>query len=454
MTQKAVYFEKNVFQFDLQQCLSPTPTVSNEVIKARTLNGNAYETLREAVEGELNLLKTKIAGGAYFKGNVSTAAELTSDYTGDEGDYFYCIADGLYYAWTSGEWVIFADATKIANGSVTPQKTSFIEVGKYPNLVTDNTVIRGAELNNVGSYDVSEGYDILVHGVPVEGNKTYSFSIDGANVYIVKLVFKTVDNLEMDSSTLIGTQVNSAFDSVVAPQGAKFMFISMPTWGGDIANLVVQESETPQPVSDEIALSPKISVPHCVRSNLYGKVMMTLGDSLSEGGYWQEYVQKATGVKKIVNLAVGGAKINEFADGVTLENIADVDVVFVMGFFNSANSVSGTVNDLPSNAENASVCAGYKYVVEKLYSLKPSVKIVLASPHRPQANDAGEKAKAVGMVASYYGIPFIDLYNTAGFNDYTYSLYLRDSVHSSFGEGGGYEQEARVIAGGLVKYFG
>ena len=79
------------------------------------------------------------------------------------------------------------------------------------------------------------------------------------------------------------------------------------------------------------------------------------------------------------------------------------------------------------------------------------MRIVLASPHRPRADDVAEKAKAVGMVAAYYGIPFIDLYNTAGFNALTYDTFLRDAVHSSES---GYEREAELIAGGLVRFFG
>ena len=118
-----------------------------------------------------------------------------------------------------------------------------------------------------------------------------------------------------------------------------------------------------------------------------------------------------------------------------------------MGLFNSTNSVPGTVADEASNAENASVCAGYKYLVERIRTLKPTVKIVLASPHRPKPDDVAAKAAAVGQVAEYYGLPFIDLYNEAGFTSETFDLYLVDDVHSSMA---GYEQEAKVIQRYLI----
>lgn len=456
MSEQAVYFNCEKFNFDLQKCLSPVPVVSNEVVRARNLNGNRYVSLQAALEGELRTLKALLTEGLKFKGKISLKNELISSYTGETGDYFYCLDDDIYYAWTGSAWTECGNAAKIANESVTPQKTTFLKGGPYPNLVTDNTVLRGKILNNAGSVDFGNDYATLQSGVKVTAGQTYSFSIRNAQVWIMKAVFKTSNDLTIpdNSNTYISSQVNVGYASIVAPEGAKYMFLSMAERDGDIAQLVVQQSESIQPVDSEIKLCDWVRVPHCLQSSLYGKTMMTLGDSLSEGGYWQSYVKSYLGLNKIIDLSVGGTKISQFTANVTAENIKNVDIVFVMGLFNSSSSVPGTVADAPSCNENASVCAGYKYIVETLYSLNPDAKIVLASPHRPQANDVAEKAKAVGTVAAYYGIPFIDLYNTAGFNSFTNAKYLRDSVHSSYGNGGGYQREAETIAGGLIHFFG
>ncbi|MBQ9081134.1 MAG: SGNH/GDSL hydrolase family protein [Clostridia bacterium] len=463
MTSRAVYLHRNEFHFDLQKCLSPTPTVSNEVVHARMLNGKTYTSLQTAIESELKALKKLMAGGLNFIDRVESSLDLPQAYSGKQGDCYYCVKDALYYAWNGTGWFVCGDASKIADGSVTPIKTSFITGSGYPNLFENNSILRNKLLNNIGGTDDNGDFDTNLYGIPVTENCVYSCSINGQSVYIAKVVFKTADNITATewnevNGTFISVEINTGFNSITAPANAKYMFLSIThhdqSISGDFSQLVVQKSQTPQPISDAFALSTDVAVPQCLKSNLCGLTMMTLGDSLSEGGYWQEYVKDYTGLGEIKNLAVGGTKINVFADAVTPENIANVDIVFVMGLFNSAASQPGTVADAPSKEENASVCAGYKYIVERLYSLKPSLKIVLASPHRPQANDVGEKAKAVGAVAAYYGIPFIDLYNTAGFNDFTYSLYLRDNVHSSHGRGGGYEQEAKVIAGGLIQYFG
>ena len=455
MTKRAVYMHPAALCFDLKRCLSPVPVASGEVVDARTLNGHRYPTLRDALEGELSALAAEKIGNMRFKGAVDGVEDLDEEYAGDAGDYFYCTDDGKYYAWKGDAWAVCGDAARIANGSVTPRKTTFITGGGFPNLMEGISIAADKQLNNIGNMDDSAGYDTTLNGIPVSAGLTYCFSVDGQSELIAKIVFKTADNITAtDWDEVNGTYISNSVNvngSIVAPASAKYMFISFYRATHTLADLVVQQADEPQPVADDLTLSRFVAVPQCVRSNLFGKTMMTLGDSLSEGGYWQSHVQKWTGLSAVKDLSAGGTKINVFANNVTSQNIADVDIVFVMGLFNSTGSAPGSPGDEPSNAENASVCAGYKYIVEKLYSLKPSVRIVLASPHRPRADDVAEKAKAVGMVAAYYGIPFIDLYNTAGFNALTYDTFLRDAVHSSES---GYEREAELIAGGLVRFFG
>lgn len=455
MSGNTVYIHPYVFRFDLQKCLSPVPVASNEVIEARTLNGNTYPSLREALETELKNLETMLIGGMVFKGTVDNAENLAAAYAGAAGDFFYCTADGLYYAWDGSGWAVSGDAGKIADGCITPQKTSFISGTGYPNLMEGVEIIFGKQLNSIGGLEDNEIYDTTLNGIPVVPGQTYCFSVAGTEMTVDKIVFKTADNItSSDWDDLTGSYISNQVNvqtSLQAPENAKYMFISLFRGENTLADLVVQQAHEPQPLGNNFSLARFIGVPHCVRSNLFDKKLMTLGDSLSEEGKWQAYVRNATGLSEIKNLAVGGTKINVFANAVNSQNIADVDVVFVMGLFNSAASAPGSLSDPASNAENASVCAGYKYIVEKLYSLKPSVHIVLASPHRPAADDVGEKAKAVGMVAAYYGIPFIDVYNEAGFNAFTADRFLRDGIHST---DEGYEREAEVIAGGLLRFFG
>ena len=219
-----------------------------------------------------------------------------------------------------------------------------------------------------------------------------------------------------------------------APIGAKYMFFT--AYQSDFSKIAVYEGFTHDyPISENLWTN--------------GKTLMTLGDSLTEASIWQTIVMGRLGFSELINLAHGGTMVNVFADEVTADNIAAVDVVTIMGFYNSKFSKPGTVADEASNKPEASICAGYKYIIDKIYKLKPTVKIILITPHRNRAEDGEDKTEAIKSIADYYSIPCIDLYNNAGFNGYTYDSYLVDIVHSS---SLGYMREAEVIIGGLLNF--
>ncbi len=302
------------------------------------------------------------------------------------------------------------------------------------NLIKDYTLLTGRHLNNVGSTDENADYTTLATGISVEAGKTYCFLYDGRVQDVSKVVYKTrpdqVAEGEWDPECVIGT-ADLVSMPIIIPEGASYVFISMfneyaAAWG-DWTGLELVEVERATPSL----------------ADLSDYTMLTLGDSLSESGQWQNYVYRDTYLN-YENLAVGGTKINVFAENVTEETLEGIDLVFVMGLFNSTSSVPGSIEDEASNAENASVCAGYKYIVEKIRGFSPLMKIVLASPHRPRADDVEAKAEAVEAVAEYYGLVYIDLYHEAwGNTEEEYDLYLRDTVHST---DAGYRREAEVIA--------
>ena len=348
-----------------------------------------------------------------------------------------------------------AELIDTLNNDVTNLKSMSEEcfaISEYPNLIDTDTAtwLDGSLLNNLGWYETRAGYTTLNYPIPIEPGKTYTF-----NKYIDKVVIKKYNSIQ-DYTPCIAYKTLQAYKYTVPAEytDAKYMFVSLHSENSNFEpyrNIKVEEGDICHSVEKEISVRNEIAIPGVLKSNLYGKKIMTLGDSLTADGLWQKNILSALGISSYTNLAVGGAAVNVFADNVTAENIADIDIVIVMGLFNSTSSLPGTVNDEASNSSSASICAGYKYIVDKLLTLKPTVKIVLMSPHRPRANDVAEKAAAVGEVAKYYGLPFIDLYNTAGFNGYTYDTYLRDNVHSS---DAGYKRESEVIAGGLIHYFG
>lgn len=206
-------------------------------------------------------------------------------------------------------------------------------------------------------------------------------------------------------------------------------------------------------ISSTGGLNVKASKCGIKKSNLHGKIGMSLGDSLSALGKWQELVSDDLGIKSWVNLAVGGQRVSKFAENVTSENIKDVDFVTVMGYFNSYDCPDGSSEDLASNGDNDSIWSNYKYIINKLKTLKPSVDIIIMSAHKPAPpNNTDSRAELVKQIAKCYSLPFIDIHNEGGFNEFTYSIYLYDDkIHST---DLGYEKEAKLISGELRRIFG
>ena len=206
-------------------------------------------------------------------------------------------------------------------------------------------------------------------------------------------------------------------------------------------------------ISSSDGLNVKASKCGIKKSNLHGKIGMSLGDSLSALGKWQELVSNDLGIKSWVNLAVGGQRVSKFAENVTAENLKDVDFVTVMGYFNSYDCPNGTSEDLASNGDTDSIWSNYKYIINKLKTLKPSVDIIIMSAHKPAPpNNTDSRAELVKQIAKYYSLPFIDIHNDGGFNEYTYSIYMYDDkIHST---DLGYEKEAKLISGELRRIFG
>ena len=293
---------------------------------------------------------------------------------------------------------------------------------------------------NVGWAYEKSGYMTFGSGIQIEGGKTYAFAYGDSVLRADEILIKSANDLDhyvQETVTLYATQ--KVF--ITAPNNSKYLYFSIPN-NLDVNKVRVYEGYSAMDL--------------VCNSSLKGKNLMTLGDSLSAEGMWQSYIIGKLGMNKLINLAVGGQSVSDFATNVTSENISDIDIVAIMGFFNSntLGCVAGEVTDEPSNVATASICSGYKYIINKLYNLKPNLDIVLITPHRPTTNDCKDKADKLKELAEYYSIPCIDIYNEGGFNNYTVQHLLYDGVHCGIGEHEGYYVEGRFITGQLIKYFG
>ncbi len=200
-----------------------------------------------------------------------------------------------------------------------------------------------------------------------------------------------------------------------------------------------------------------------VLSELAGAGISFLGDSITAtnnaDGQWVKWLCKQLGATYIANHAASGRVMRDCAkdaSSVALDaaDLATTDLVILFAGTNDFNAARvggigallGTMADSASYAAN-SFYANTKYVVETIYGLKPSVRMVMFTPlYRAGALPAttptaegkvlADYADAVIQVGASYGVPVLDLYRMSGLNSFNESLYLSDGLHPNVADSG------------------
>lgn len=200
---------------------------------------------------------------------------------------------------------------------------------------------------------------------------------------------------------------------------------------------------------------------------LNGKKMVSYGDSLTQMNVWQETVAEKLNLVSVVR-GIGSTTVTETgsiawidANGSYLDRppatrpagsteilsslsndqrIAtmplDAEVIIFMGGTNDqyTNKAIGDKSD-PNNVNTFR--SAYVLTLKKLLLRCPRARIVTVTPppnnKHNTANTAGHTGKDYADVikeeSRLLGIPCIDLYGKAGWNEFNMSLYLSDGVH-------------------------
>lgn len=245
---------------------------------------------------------------------------------------------------------------------------------------------------------------------------------------------------------------NSYDDSVVETFGVNYTvpkdgFCCIFRASSDLNNVDVYPSE---PI--RIQYSSIVDPPGGTQLLLYGKKVVTLGDSISNLGDegWQPMIKNLIGGTWVA-CARGSTPLsgstNEYAfwkdvrlNAVKAEN---PDILTILGGANdlTQNPVIGDESNLEDKDTDTFIGA-YSYIINNLLTWKPSLKIIIMSTtwaHNDGADYSdtvtyGDFAAACKTVAEYYHLPYVDLYNQSGFNKYTlnsspYNIYSSDHIH-------------------------
>jgi hypothetical protein len=183
-----------------------------------------------------------------------------------------------------------------------------------------------------------------------------------------------------------------------------------------------------------------------MNSNIKGKTICVLGDSVTLGGLWMKYMQYLYGLPAAINCAQNGRRIanlppnDAWQDRVTVAaQAADIWILLY-----SANDNSSTIGSL-DDGDPTTYYGGYQQYIEYMLANIPDVankKIVLVtSPFTvgtgntiPEGKiifeqhyiDMANAAKAVG---AKYNLPVCDLHSEMPMTWDNPNLYLTDNVH-------------------------
>lgn len=186
---------------------------------------------------------------------------------------------------------------------------------------------------------------------------------------------------------------------------------------------------------------------------LLGKKLLTLGDSNSANGYWQQKVAERTGAT-IVNNSFAGAKYSitnnptydphSFYTLSSTADLTDIEHVFIMFGTNDYNNniALGEPTEKVSTTIKGALYAG----LENLLTRKPELKIFIASPiwsgtitdtqledSHTTPNNLGlylrDYVEAIADVCKMFGVPFYNSFDNGGINKFNYTTYFYDYIH-------------------------
>lgn len=175
----------------------------------------------------------------------------------------------------------------------------------------------------------------------------------------------------------------------------------------------------------------------------WGKNHCALGDSITFQNLYAPKLLEVTGLIQTVNLGVSGQVLKTMADSLDSTNIANIDLITLLGGTNDYGHGSTTLGTAADDKTVNSIHGVMKYLFDKILTLKPTVRIVvftplnrgayLSEPVPPAVNPNGLTIYNIGQAmmeeCRLAGIPCFDLGGMCGINSYNLSAYTQDNLH-------------------------
>jgi len=227
----------------------------------------------------------------------------------------------------------------------------------------------------------------------------------------------------------------------------ELLLATLPTWWKDKYN------PTQVNVANWNQTVIKKEISKTSDKKLSGKKLLTLGDSNSANGYYQQKIAEITGAT-IVNNSFAGAKYSitnnptydphSFYTLSSTVDLTDIEHVFIMFGTNDYNNslALGNATEKVSTTVKGALYAG----LENLLTRKPSLKIFISTPIwsgtitdtkledcHTTPNNIGlylrDYVEAVKDVCKLFGVPVFNALENGGINKFNYTTYYYDYIH-------------------------
>ena len=302
--------------------------------------------------------------------------------------------------------------------------------------------------------------DIMHFGFMCRTNKEMVVGLSNKTIPLVKdyapLVFQTIPHFYEYLIPVTEENLNSAIT-------VDFQFGNTDENWVEISNLYISNRPNVNKCIFE-DLARKEVMDKIISDKFQDKTWLALGDSITKQGNYITSLKSYMPFGTIDNQGIGGSTItninNSASSGCLLidtleENVKSADVITIAYGTNDSNYIKnkttwsiGELSDYGLEFDLTTFYGAYQYVIEKILSWNPTVKIVPIVPAWSMIVDSNTMTKAeiralkdavaqaVRDVANYYGYKYIDLYHDSGMNEFNRVTYAPDGVHpaSEFGD--------------------
>lgn len=373
------------------------------------------ETIRlKADKGYVDNLVSSVASGSP-KGVYATLAALQAAFPTGNTNTYIVNTDNNWYYWNGSAWTAggLYQSSGLAEGSVTPDKTSFL-IPERINYVNKDAMAQGY-------VDTSNG-SIIYHAgaftsdfIPVTPGAAYSTNGTWTGGYY-------------DASKNYVTEVPFRGENMVVPLNAGIAFVRI---GFDAAlqyniAMYVKGPSLPSsyvPYDDyDIGLTEKFRKAINQNSGLYNLKWNAMGDSITEPANAYHYqIAQRTGVI-VRNYGISGTHITTaFSNQGMAERYVnmddDADIITVFGGTNDFGN-GATIGAL-GDTTGLTLYGAMKILIEGLLTKYPGKRIgfILPTPREGQtAPDSSLKnyVNVIKEMCDRYSIPTLDLYTGSG----------------------------------------